>query len=251
MTPTNIFKDFEFENLMTVPKDSYAILRLDGRAFHTFTKDPILNFKRPYDQQFINAMNDGAKRVVTDVIPSALLTYVASDEVSILFKADELTPFKRSMNKLLTLAVSAMTIGFNTSLSTDKALFDGRFAYIGGPEELKAYFDWRRLDAWKNMISNASYELYPVSELQGKSTKDRLQMLEGTIYEKMDDSAVWGRYLTKERYVTYSPTSNQNSIERTRFEFKPAIRKTSDELIQDILDTDTKTKEFEAFLDTL
>lgn len=248
----NQFKDYELTQNFKVPNNMYAIIRLDGRAFHTFTKDKTLNLKRPYDMRFMDAMNEGAKMVIESVLPNALLTYVASDEVSILFKADGNTPFDRKMNKLLTLATSAMSVGFNKAIPTDTpALFDGRFAFIGPVDEIQDYFDWRRVDAWKNMISNAAYELYPSHELHGKSTGERLEMLVGTKYETMDNAAVWGRYITKERQIAYSIGWPTSGIERTVFCTEAATRATSDQRIKDIIDQHNRIKELEAILDEL
>lgn len=44
-----------YENITRayLPKKTYTIIRLDGKAFHTFTK----KFKRPYDEIFSNMMN--------------------------------------------------------------------------------------------------------------------------------------------------------------------------------------------------
>lgn len=248
----NKFKDYELTQDFKVPVDMYAVIRLDGRAFHTFTKDETLNLTRPYDERFMNAMNAGAKMVIDTVLPNALLTYVASDEVSILFKADGNTPFNRKMNKLLTLATSAMSVGFNQAIPTDTpALFDGRFAFIGLVDEIRDYFDWRRLDAWKNMISNATYELYSQTELHGKTTGERLEMLVGTKYETMDNEAVWGRFITKERQVAYSMGWPTTGIERTVFHTQAATRATSDQLIDEIIEKNARQKELEAILDQL
>ena len=55
-----------------------TILRLDGIAFHTYTK----KFKRPFDDVLINAMNETAIYLCSK-IQGAKFAFVQSDEISI------------------------------------------------------------------------------------------------------------------------------------------------------------------------
>ena len=50
-------KDYEVTTKQILPRRSYTIIRVDGMAFHTLTK----RYRRPFDQEFIDAMNDTAK----------------------------------------------------------------------------------------------------------------------------------------------------------------------------------------------
>ena len=47
-------KQYERLTITRVPKDSYMVIRLDGKAFHTYTK----GFKKPFDQQLVEAMQE-------------------------------------------------------------------------------------------------------------------------------------------------------------------------------------------------
>lgn len=55
------------------------IIRLDGKSFHTFTKD----LKKPFDTSFIGWMNETAIYLCEN-IQGAMIAYVQSDEISIL-----------------------------------------------------------------------------------------------------------------------------------------------------------------------
>ena len=251
MQRQNQFKDFEFSSRFKVPRDSYAIIRLDGRAFHTFTKSKALNLKRPYDERFMNAMDEAAKAVITHVIPNAIAAYVESDEISILFYATDETPFNRNMTKILTLATSAATVAFNKTLPNDEmAMFDGRYAYIGIVDALDEYFDWRRLDSWRNMISGAAQTLYTPQELLNKSTHERSDMLKGTELEVMPDNAVWGRWITKVRTVEFN-SANEVIVERSAFTSVAATRNIMNDVYFELKQQDKARKDFENLLDSL
>ena len=60
-----------------------AIIRLDGKAFHTFTR----GLERPFDGRFALVMWDTAKYLCAN-IQGAKCAYVQSDEISILLTDD-------------------------------------------------------------------------------------------------------------------------------------------------------------------
>ena len=53
--------------------------RLDGRAFHTWTK----NLERPFDKRFVNLMRDVTSYLVQET--NAVVGYTQSDEISLVF----------------------------------------------------------------------------------------------------------------------------------------------------------------------
>lgn len=60
--------------------NSYTIIMLDGHCFSKMIKN---KFAKPFDDNFINAMNETAKYLVEN-IQGAKFAYVQSDEISIL-----------------------------------------------------------------------------------------------------------------------------------------------------------------------
>src|SRR5579871_2024133 len=74
-----IKENYENRTRMSVPRRTYTIIRLDGKAFHTYTK----GFARPFDQLLMNVMDRTAAKLC-ESIQGAKLAYVQSDEISIL-----------------------------------------------------------------------------------------------------------------------------------------------------------------------
>ena len=50
----DLIKGFEANYDLTLPKRTPLVLRIDGRAFHTFTR----GFEKPYDEIFIKSMQE-------------------------------------------------------------------------------------------------------------------------------------------------------------------------------------------------
>lgn len=55
-------EQYETRYRILLPRRTYTILRLDGRAFHTLTK----NYERPYDKRFMQMMDLMALDVASD-----------------------------------------------------------------------------------------------------------------------------------------------------------------------------------------
>ena len=72
-------KRYEYVNRMKLPERMPIIIRCDGRAFHSYTKD----LKRPIDKNLVSVMNDTAKYLCEN-IQGVQLAYVQSDEISLL-----------------------------------------------------------------------------------------------------------------------------------------------------------------------
>src|ERR1035437_8177555 len=72
-------EQYENRTKFLLPRRSYVILRLDGVAFHTYCK----KFKKPFDDDFIEDMNETAKFLCSK-IQGAKFAFVQSDEISIL-----------------------------------------------------------------------------------------------------------------------------------------------------------------------
>ena len=75
----------ELENKFTkerADKTKPLLARLDGRAFHTYTK----GLKRPYDERLSACMIETTKALIEEFHPR--IVYTQSDEISLLFYAD-------------------------------------------------------------------------------------------------------------------------------------------------------------------
>ena len=173
-----------------------AICRIDGRAFHTFTKP----FARPYDGIFRSLMVKTAQHLC-EKISTARFAYGQSDEISILlidytrFETDQF--FDGKVQKLASVVASEATVAFNEALwkivnspvpafaelakpleeSLFKATFDARVFSV--PErDAGNYFIWRQQDAIRNSVQSLGQAHFSHRELQGKSAEDIKAMLE-------------------------------------------------------------------------
>lgn len=238
------FKNREKEFRSSLPENSIVGIRLDGKSFHTFTKQ----FDTPYDLDFMSAMDETALFILEELITDALFAYVQSDEITIFFtdltKTTEATRlFDGAIQKILSTSASAATGGFMRAMPQAKGvpIFDSRVFLIENLEELQEYMDWRRMDARKNSISMAADTLFTPKQLEGMSTRERLSALEGTRLERLPEGFMWGRLITREEYpdtvsFTHKKTKEPKTIEviRSRWAINPAFRDLTEELIEGI-----------------
>lgn len=161
-----------------------AILRIDGRAFHSFTK----GMKRPYDANFHKWMQSMAVHLCQN-ISTAALAYGQSDELSILLiDYNELETqqwFGGTVQKVVSVASSIATLHFNDCIwqhLTDysdklfKATFDARVFSLPCSDTIN-YFIWRQKDAIRNSIQSLGQANFSPKELHGKSIDDICAML--------------------------------------------------------------------------
>ena len=106
-----------------------VIIRLDGKAFHSFTK----GFKRPYDEIFHTAMNNTMKYLCAN-IQGCKLGYTQSDEITLLLTDyDTLTTdawFGYGVQKMCSVAASMATLQFNYFFNLEVDL-----ATVGRPKD--------------------------------------------------------------------------------------------------------------------
>lgn len=155
-----------------------VIIRVDGRAFHTFTR----GFHKPFDQRMIDAMVMAASCVFSEA-QGCKLAYVQSDEASfVLTDYDELTTeawFDYNKSKLESISASIMTAAFARAMRlaaiTTPAYFDAR-AFNIPEQEVVNYFLWRAKDWSRNSITMLAQAHFSHTELQGKSIPDMHEM---------------------------------------------------------------------------
>lgn len=176
-----------------------VIIRLDGKAFHSFTK----GFKRPYDEIFHEAMNE-TLRYLCKNIQGCKIGYTQSDEITLLLTDyEKLTTdawFGYSVQKMCSVAASMATLAFNQEFrkafegyfneyttseeyyvtmckAIDKgAMFDARVFNIP-KEEVANCFIWRQQDATRNAIQMLGQSHFSHKELDCKDQNDIQDML--------------------------------------------------------------------------
>jgi len=175
-------EQYEHVTRYKLPRRTYTIIRLDGKAFHTFTRQ----MKRPYDENLHEVMCYTAIKLCQE-IQGAVFGYTQSDEISILLtdfaKPTTSAWFDCNLQKMVSVSASIATAYFNhyffNSGSLDKeklAFFDSRTFTMPDPIEVENYFIWRQKDAVRNSISMLAQSLYSHKQLNGKSQSDMQEM---------------------------------------------------------------------------
>lgn len=196
-TLSDRMKGYEFVSDNKLMNRVPVIIRIDGKAFHTFTR----GCNKPFDLILMESMQQTAKFLCENV-QGCKLAYVQSDEISLLLtdyeSIDTQSWFDYRINKVCSISASMATLAFNkfifekvlemknsTELSDTEtfweqrmfqAMFDSR-AYNVPKEDVCNYFLWRQQDATRNAIQMVGQANFSHKELQGKSCNQIQEML--------------------------------------------------------------------------
>lgn len=178
-------KGYENTFRMKLPKRMPVIIRIDGKAFHTYTK----GMEKPFDKDLTYAMWETCKYLAQNIM-GCKLAYTQSDEISLLLtNYDKLTTeswFDNNLQKIVSVSASLATAKFNEIMREEYpenqfALFDAR-AWVLPKDEVCNYFLWRQQDATKNSISMVAQANFPHNQLQclnGDQMQDKLFLEKG------------------------------------------------------------------------
>lgn len=248
--------NYEFRSKTFLTRRVPVIMRLDGKAFHTYTK----GLNKPFDEGLIEDMQETAKFLCKN-IQGAKCAYVQSDEISILITDYDtlLTDawFDYNVQKMTSISASLATGIFNQK-RTIRALkefsedggweyaergalidvcdfidssiplgnFDSRVANYP-KEEVANYFLARQTDAVKNSISMLAQSLYSHKELD-KCSSDRQQEMcfqKGHNWNNLHFSKKRGSFIVKNNYINgklvddiYPFALNKSDVARTKWE---------------------------------
>lgn len=155
-----------------------VIVRLDGKAFHTFTKGA----EKPFDKNISDAMAMTTLTLCKEM-QGAVFAYTQSDEISILLQDwKTLTTdawYANNVQKIVSVSASVATANFNSLYKKPTgtlALFDSR-AYNLPFSEVANYFLWRQADATRNSVSGLAQSQFSHKQLHGKSSSQMMDML--------------------------------------------------------------------------
>ncbi len=181
-----------------------TLVRLDGRAFHTFTR----GLARPYDERLSRAMVETTKYLVEHT--HASIGYTQSDEISLAFPnsdpASQLM-FDGRVQKLCSVVASMATAKFNQQILAnipEKAhllpLFDARVYQYPNLELAAESFIWRETDATRNSLTMAAHAFYSHKELHkaGYARKHELLHAKGINWAEYPDFFKKGTYVRRE-----------------------------------------------------
>lgn len=201
-------KKYEAVPQISLMRRTPVAIRIDGKAFHTFTR----KLNKPWDDIFQGAMQDTMKYLCKN-IQGCVFGYQQSDEITlILTDYETLTTdawFGYEVQKLCSISASMATMKFNQAFKhRASAWFDNYFeAWHTSPEEdryaevlndcelVGAMFDarcfnipkeevvnlvyWRQVDAVRNSIQSMAQANFSHKQLDRKNTKQLREMLAG------------------------------------------------------------------------
>lgn len=200
-------------------------IRIDGKAFHTFTR----GFQKPFDKVLVKSMQETMKYLCEN-IQGCVLGYTQSDEITLILvdykKLNSDAWFDYEIQKMCSIAASMATMAFNkffdqnvtqfylmhaepdvppekafyneddfhTYLLYDNAcdkgaMFDARCFNIPR-EEVTNLIYWRQLDATRNSIQMVGQANFSHKELQNKSCN----MIQDMLHEQKGIN--WNDYPT-------------------------------------------------------
>ena len=199
-------KRYEDVNRHYLIRRTPVIIRLDGKAFHSFTK----GLERPFDEELHKNMVHTMYMLVSQ-IQGAVLAYTQSDEISILIRDwDTLNTdawFDYNIQKMVSVSASIATAEFNYAWSKRPkkiAHFDSRVFNLP-KEEVCNYFIWRQQDASRNSVNMLAQSLFSHKELQGKNVSEVQDMMMMQKSVNWNDCKTWQKrgtctYRTKNRF---------------------------------------------------
>lgn len=223
----------EHSTRIVLPSGSYAILRLDGRHFHTYTK----HLKRPYDTQFMADMNTVAETICQE-ISGTIIGYVQSDEITVVF-SDLAKPETQMWFGGVVQKIVSVTAGLASAtlarLRPDQQIpmFDARVYAVEDFQQVVEALAWRQEDATRNSILMCAQAVLPQKQLDGKSVRECLTAAStaGMQWSSMPEGFKHGRIVipaTAPKTVTYKhkKTGEENTVvvERKVWKTIPAFR---------------------------
>ena len=239
-----------------------VIIRIDGKAFHTFTH----GFQRPFDDILIESMQETMKYLCEN-IQGCKMGYCQSDEISLLLTDYETINtaawFDYQVQKMCSIAASMATLVFNRAFSkafykwgnenlpdwdmggTNKpvdekliklcniyesasekgAMFDARCFSIP-KEEVCNYFLWRQNDCTRNSIQMVGQANFSHRELQNKSCneiQDMLMLEKNINWNDFDTVKKRGSCCTKTGIHTVVNIQTGEQVERLVWEIDTEI----------------------------
>lgn len=204
-----------------------VIIRVDGKAFHTYTK-PLKQAEKPFDPALEEVMNLTAIKLCEE-IQGAQIAYVQSDEISILVhnykKLNSQSWFGNELQKMVSVSagIASATFTLNSYKIWSKpdgsfqaadlddfkpAYFDSR-AFILPEPEVCNYFIWRQQDCTRNSVQSLARSLFSHKKCNNKNSSQLQDMCVsvGRNWNDEPTSFKRGRCIVKKQEYS-NPVSN-------------------------------------------
>lgn len=189
-------KEYERAASMHLTKRTPCIIRLDGVAFHTFTK----GLRKPFDDGILLEAMRMTMRDLCEDIQGVVFGYTQSDEITLILQdyknLETAAWFDKNVQKMVSVAAAKAALYFNRnfaqlvedSLIEDlyvkdiyrsklwKAVFDARVFCL--PEsEVTNCLIWRQQDAIRNSIQSVAQISFSEKEMYKLNTKQLKEKL--------------------------------------------------------------------------
>ena len=154
-------------------------VRIDGRAFHTFTR----GLDKPFDEDFAAAMKETAKYLHAKT--GAFISYVQSDEISLCYASPSKMPFETRLFKLESCLAGMASAAFCVYGSETKMRdrirkfvphIDCRVCQMP-LEDIPNMLLFREKDCVKNAVTLVALEHFSDRQIHGKNTDEKIGML--------------------------------------------------------------------------
>lgn len=186
-------KGYEAATRLVLPRRTYTVVRVDGKAFHTFLR----HASKPWDEDVVHTMKTTAQQLCK-VMDGSILAYTQSDEISVVLQDFENNGtqawFGGVVQKMASVGAAYATAFFTREyrhhFDLDDGLlpvFDARVFTIPEIVEVANYLIWRQRDAVRNSILGLAQAFFPPKAMHGLSTYALMEMLKngkGVDWEK-------------------------------------------------------------------
>lgn len=217
--------NYEDRTRISLPRRTYTLIRIDGKAFHTYTR----GMQRPFDDGLIDDMDATAAYLCKNIM-GAKFAFVQSDEISILLTDFEdigtQSWFDSNLQKMCSVSAAQATRAFNEARLKRNGIeamkwaeFDSRVFQIPQKAEVENYFIWRQQDTTRNSISSVAQSLYSSKELHGKNTDEQQELIfqKGINWNDYSPKYKRGRMIVKETYEKQPEDDKGETAIRTRW----------------------------------
>lgn len=190
----------ESSNHSLLPKCP-VFIRVDGKAFHSFTK----KMKKPFDKKLRNAMIVAAQKTIEEMM-NFKLGYHQSDEFTFLLidtNKHETQPWlSNRAQKICSITAGLFTAHFNQAMNGTTASFDAR-TFNCPLQDVPNVFIWRQRDWERNSLQMFARSFFSHKQLENKGKEEIHEMLHiiGKNWSKLDDIWKDGTFLTKKKQI--------------------------------------------------
>jgi len=136
---------------MMVKKDSFIIIRCDGRGFGKLKDSGV--FKKPYDKDFHDKLLKISSQALSDLFRDGM-AYIISDEISFILPK-EFCLFNRKIEKLLSVTAGYLSGEGSLEfyeLGIDPVSFDAKIFEFDTIDEVLEYLDERKNYGFRNFV---------------------------------------------------------------------------------------------------